>query len=94
METAASAAIRETHEETGLVIGRVDYLCTTELITAEDRQHWVSLIYLAQGIDGEPCLMEPDKLSDFGWFGRHDLPRPLSAFAQAAIANLRENLLR
>lgn len=94
METAAAAAIRETREETGLAIGRIDYLCTTELITGDDRQHWVSLIYRAQDVDGEPSLMEPDKLSDFGWFGRNELPRPLSAFAQAAIANLPENLLR
>ncbi len=36
-------------------------------------------------------LVEPDKLSDFGWFGRNELPQPISAFAQAAIAHLSED---
>jgi len=94
METAASAASREATEETGLLIGVTEFLCTTELISSEDRHHWISLIYMTQDISGEPQLVEPDKLSDFGWFGRDDLPSPLSAFAQAAIANLNENEFR
>ena len=42
----------------------------------------------ARDFEGEPQLTEPDKLSSFGWFTRSDLPQPLSAFAQAAIAHL------
>lgn len=91
METAAAAAVREATEETGLAIGHVGFLCTAELITPADRQHWVSLIYVTGDFSGEPQLTEPDKLSDFGWFGRSDLPSPLSGFAQAAIAHLSED---
>ncbi|MBA1974630.1 NUDIX domain-containing protein, partial [Escherichia coli] len=32
MEPAAKAAIREAEEESGLSIGKIDYLCTTEVI--------------------------------------------------------------
>ncbi|MDI7863294.1 NUDIX domain-containing protein [Rhizobiaceae bacterium n13] len=94
MEPAESAARREATEETGLAIGNIDLLCTTEQIVEADRQHWVSLIYVTDDFSGEPALVEPDKLSDFGWFGRDELPEPLSAFAQAAIANLTEDELR
>jgi 8-oxo-dGTP diphosphatase len=94
METAATAASREATEETGLAIGRTELLCTTELIDKTDRQHWISLIYIAREFTGEPQLTEPQKLSDFGWFGRNDLPSPLSEFAQAAIAHLGEDELR
>jgi 8-oxo-dGTP diphosphatase len=94
MERAAAAASREATEETGLLIGETELLCTTELISPDDRHHWISLIYVTHDISGEPQLTEPDKLSDFGWFGRDDLPSPLSAFAQAAIANLNEDELR
>lgn len=90
MEPAATAAIREAEEESGLSIGKIDYLCTTEVIVAADQQHWISLIYVCTDFSGEPSLVEPDKLSDFGWFGRNDLPAQLSAFAEAAIAHLSE----
>ncbi|MEZ2127400.1 MULTISPECIES: NUDIX domain-containing protein [unclassified Sinorhizobium] len=94
MEPAATAARREAVEETNLAIGHVDFLCSAELITEADQQHWISLIYIARDVAGEPQLTEPDKLSDFGWFGRGELPSPLSAFAEAAIARLTEDEFR
>jgi 8-oxo-dGTP diphosphatase len=94
MEPAADAARREAEEESGLAIGKIDYLCTTEQIIAADRQHWVSVIYVCKDFSGEASLVEPDKLSAFGWFGRSELPEPLSAFAEAAIVHLDEDDLR
>jgi 8-oxo-dGTP diphosphatase len=88
MEPAEQAARREAEEESGLEIGRIQLLGPTEVISEADRQHWISLLYIADDIIGEPALTEPDKLSDFGWFNRRDLPQPLSAFAQAAISHL------
>ncbi|CAN7295769.1 NUDIX domain-containing protein [Rhizobium rhizogenes] len=88
MEPAANAAIREAEEESGLSIGKIDYLCATEVINDADEQHWISLIYVTKDFSGEASLVEPDKLSDFGWFGRNELPQPLSAFAEATIAHL------
>lgn len=94
MEPAEEAARREAEEETGLKIGHVELLKPTEQIIEADRQHWISLLYVARDVEGEPQLTEPDKLSDFGWFGRHDLPQPLSAFTKAAIAALSETDFR
>ena len=94
MEAARHAALRETEEETGLRVADAAFLCATEVISEADRQHWVSLIYLADDVEGEPRLVEPDKLSDFGWFGRNDLPAPLSAFARAAISHLTNEQFR
>lgn len=91
MEPADIAAVREAEEETGMQIGRVDHLLTTEQILEDDRQHWVSLIYVSHDSQGEARLTEPDKLSDFGWFELDATPTPLSAFATAAIAELRKS---
>lgn len=91
MEPAGIAAVREAEEETGLAIGEIVHLLTTEQILPDDRQHWVSLIYVSRNSRGEPQLTEPDKLSAFGWYDLDDLPRPLSAFATAAIAALRKS---
>ncbi|MGK9050877.1 NUDIX domain-containing protein [Neorhizobium petrolearium] len=88
MEPSSEAARREAEEESGLRIGKVDYLCTVEEIIEADRQHWISLIYIARDFSGEPTLAEPDKLSEIGWFDPSDLPQPLSAFAAKAFAHL------
>jgi 8-oxo-dGTP diphosphatase len=88
MEPAEEAARREAEEETGLKIGRIVRIGVTEQIIDADRQHWMSILYLARDVEGEPQLTEPDKLSDFGWFALTDLPTPLSAFTKAAIAAL------
>ena len=94
MEPAEEAARREAEEETGLTIGRIERIGLTEQIITADRQHWISLLYIARDVTGEPRLTEPDKLSDFGWFGLGDLPEPLSAFTKAAIAALPAGQLR
>jgi len=87
-EPSAEAARREAEEESGLTIGAVEFLCVAEEVIAADRQHWVSLIYMARDFTGEPWLTEPDKLSEIGWFALDDLPQPLSVFSKTAFAAL------
>ncbi|MFN7011086.1 MAG: NUDIX domain-containing protein [Allorhizobium sp.] len=85
LEPAETAARREAEEETGLQIGRIEFIGVTEQIIEADRQHWVSLLYRTEDFAGEPSLTEPDKLSDFAWFDLDSLPAPLSAFTAAVI---------
>jgi ADP-ribose pyrophosphatase YjhB (NUDIX family) len=89
METTLEAARREGAEESGLVIGAdVWFLCLSEHVIAEDRQHWVSVIYVTRDAAGEPVETEPETLSDIGWYSFDALPAPLSRFAADAIAVL------
>lgn len=85
MERSEEAAAREAEEETGLSIGETRFLCVTEQLLEDDHQHWVSVIYVTDDFTGNPRVMEPDKLPEFGWFALDDLPQPLSRFTQAAI---------
>lgn len=89
MERAIDSARREAEEETGLAIGAVDLLCISEQIIAEERQHWLSLIYVSEDFSGEPRVMEPEKLPEFGWFPLDALPTPLSRFAADAVKALK-----
>lgn len=89
MEAAASAAKREAEEETGLSIGNIRLLCVSEQIIPSDGQHWLSLIYLTDDVRGDARLMEPEKLSEMGWFDLSELPQPLSLFAKDAFKHLR-----
>lgn len=90
MEHSADAARREAEEETGLSIGSVTLLGVSEQRIGADRQHWISMLYLAEDFAGEPTLTEPDKLSEFGWFSPNALPSPLSVFTQDAVRLLSE----
>ena len=88
MERSADSARREAEEESGLVIGALDFLCLSEQVLANERQHWVSLIYVSEDFSGEPRVMEPEKLPEFGWFALDTLPAPLSRFAADAVTAL------
>lgn len=90
MERAMDAARRETEEESGLTVGAVELLCVSEQIIAGERQHWLSLIYATEDFAGEPRVMEPEKLPEFGWFALDGLPSPLSRFAADAVKALGE----
>lgn len=89
LEPAAVAARREAEEETGLTIGAIEFVTTTEQIIEADGQHWISLLYKTTDIQGEPQLTEPDKLSAIGWFDIDALPEPLSAFTRVLLPLLR-----
>ncbi len=52
MEPAEQAARREAEEETGLTIGHIELLGPTEQIIEADRQHWISLLYVARNVEG------------------------------------------
>lgn len=88
-ESSEAAARREAEEESGLKIGAVEFLLHSEQFEAIDGQHWVSMIYRTSDISGNPRVMEPEKLPEFGWFALDDLPAPLSRFAADAVRALK-----
>lgn len=88
-ESSEAAARREAEEESGLDIGAVEFLTLSEQFAEIGGQHWVSMIYRSTDFRGEPRVMEPDKLPEFGWFALDALPSPLSRFAADAVAALK-----
>ncbi len=76
---------REVREEVGVEIAIVRALGLTETIGIDD-QHWVSPVYLARVIAGEPANREPDKLEAVAWFALDAPPQPLALAAREAIA--------
>lgn len=85
MEHSARACRREAEEETGLRIGKIEFLAVSEQVFEIDRHHWLSVIYQTRDISGEARVTEPDRLPEFGWFSLDNLPAPLSRFAADAV---------
>ncbi len=77
-ETFEQTAVRETEEETGLIvknprtIGVVNNLKTW----LSEGIHSISLIVVADYAGGEPQRREPEKCEGWGWYSPHDMPTP------------------
>lgn len=88
-ERTEDAARREIAEEVGVELGALDLLCVVDHVTPEEHAHWVSPTFLANGFEGEPTLLEPDKHTGLGWFPLDALPSPLTSSVLAAVKALR-----
>ena len=77
-ERSEDTARREIEEELGIVIELTRLACISEIIDGGDGRHWVSPIYEARLISGEPRIMEPEKHGGWGWFARDEMPERLT----------------
>ena len=87
LERVADAVVREIREEIGVAIALERRLGVVEMVGVDD-QHWVSPIYLARIVAGEPRLCEPEKHAEIAWFPLGRPPAPLSVAACDALAAL------
>lgn len=86
METPEDATIRETLEESGLVIKDPHLKAVTNNLFPETGKHYVTLIYVSEYIEGEPQVTEPDKCKEWKWFDWDELPTPLFPSLATAIS--------
>lgn len=77
-EPAAQSARREIAEELNVNIDILGLACMSEIIDQGDGAHWVSPVFEARIVKGEPMLQEPDKHGDWGWFPVTDLPNHIT----------------
>ncbi|HTY39606.1 MAG TPA: NUDIX domain-containing protein [Candidatus Paceibacterota bacterium] len=84
MESFTDCAIRETHEEAGIEIKNIRFLCLGN-ITKWAPKHYVHIGLLADWTSGEPKVMEPDKTESWSWYDLDKLPSPLFYSCEMAI---------
>jgi len=82
-EEFTDCAIREVKEETGLDIANVRFGTVTNNINNKEDRHYVTVVMVADYIDGEPQLLEPNKCTEWKWFNINDLPSPMCSFNQS-----------
>lgn len=84
-ETAAHAAARELHEESGLDLAPVRLLCLCDHIVPADQAFWLSAVFLFQAGDRPAVNQEPHKLLDMGFYPLNALPMPLTLPTMTAL---------
>lgn len=70
-------ATREAREECGLEVENVRFITITNDVYQEYGEHWITAVFVADWKSGEPEVLEPDKLTEWGWYDWDMLPQPL-----------------
>lgn len=83
-EAPENAAARELAEETGLVATDVTSITWTNDVFVDEGLHYITLHHLITA-EGEPTVLEPDKVESWAWHPWHALPAPLFAPAGALV---------
>jgi len=75
-EDPIETAVRETQEETGIVINEshLQYVFLTNDIFKESDEHWITLYYATKVWEGEAEIMEPNKCKEWKWVNLNELP--------------------
>jgi 8-oxo-dGTP diphosphatase len=93
-ETLLQAAIRETREETGVIIDPADFTLVHVLHVQAGGSNTRTIIgfyFMAEKWRDTPINNEPDKHSDIGWFDVHNLPVTATQHARQALHGLLNN---
>ncbi|MFA7252468.1 MAG: NUDIX domain-containing protein [Candidatus Paceibacterota bacterium] len=79
-ESMTGGAKRELKEETGLTADKLTFLNVINDPPIDEGGHYVHVGFLAEDVQGEPRLTEPDKCSELKWFDLNDLPQEEEIF--------------
>ena len=74
-ETFEQGAKRETMEETGIKLNKVDVICVNNDMV--ETAHFITLGLFSDDFEGEPQVLEPDEITEWGWFDLNELPNPI-----------------
>lgn len=88
-ETVREATSREIREELGIIIDPTELLCVVDQIDRAAGHHWIAPVFRVDRFGGMPAIMEPDALSDLGWFELDGLPADLTQATIQAVAAMR-----
>jgi len=84
-EDIVKGAVRETVEETGIVPAGLELVSVGNEVVPD--AHFVTLGFMAKKFDGRPEVMEPDEITEWGWFPLDSLPAPMFPPALKVIKN-------
>ena len=86
-ESFEEGAYRETLEETGLKIDKdtIKIISITNDMVPD--KHFITMGFLADKVEGEAQVMEPDEITEWQRFDLNNLPQPLYFPSEKVIKN-------
>jgi 8-oxo-dGTP pyrophosphatase MutT (NUDIX family) len=95
-ESAVQGAVREAHEELGVSIDPDKLIPLTVIHRTEGNGHAigerVDFFFECRTWQGEPRMMEPDKIADLRWFHLDDLPSVITPHERCVFEGLRTGI--
>lgn len=88
-ETMTGAARRELKEETNL--DAKEMVFSNLVNNRGQKDHRLQIGFLAEGVSGEPIIMEPDRCDELKWFPLNKLPENLFPPHIKQIQNFLDN---
>ena len=87
-ESPATCAARETLEETGLAVTKVEFVAVTNDVLPDVGKHYVTVWMRAEPTDDAATAVvgDPAEVAEVGWFPPGALPQPLHVYFQNLIA--------
>ena len=85
LEKPKKACIRETLEETGIKIKKLEFFSVSNDMVPD--AHFVTIGFLAKEFKGEPKVMEPDEITEWRWFNQAELPDKIFLSSRKALDN-------
>jgi 8-oxo-dGTP diphosphatase len=76
-ESWEECACRETLEETGLKVKNIRFATATNDFFEKENKHYITILMVADWIEGEAQLLEPEKCEKWDWFKWDEKPKPL-----------------
>ena len=76
-ETPEQCGVREVREEVGLEVSGLIFKAITNDLFEAEQKHYITIWMQAQHMVGEPSIASQREMTEIGWFGWDDLPRPL-----------------
>ncbi|GAC1390629.1 MAG: NUDIX hydrolase [Ktedonobacteraceae bacterium] len=76
-ESLEACAIRETQEETGLIIAYAKFRAITNDLFEAEGKHYLTVWMEGTYVSGEASINAPYEVAEIGWFSRNALPEPL-----------------
>ena len=76
-ETPHSCAARETLEETGIRVDRIEFVGITNDYFEEIGRHYITIWMRGEAGEGDAVVGDAEEILEVGWFERSQLPAPL-----------------